>query len=386
MKNAFNPQCITYSQMSLIFNSRMYFRRLAAWTRVYLLSRYLRIGTAEEQFERLYFEALYLGNMLDLIFGRELANRDEQLAAQYAIILRDLISAQLEGNTEEVNRHLAELYQNAADRAAFAAEINPYWNKDELNELLDRYVQYTIEEANALVTGIYEREAEPYRRLMALTEELGDFIAQGLYMYITSGEESTAGTTHECECITFDQLNSIYRIKMFWYELVSIIRNYMISRYMRLGRQAEEFFYDTLFQVALEYATALRKIFGEAVTEEYIRLLYTYFELIDAFLSAQMEGDADEMNRVTRLLYQNAKDRAAFIASINPFLDQAVWERRTYYNINCTINEFTAFIRGDYARKIDLFRTLLDQAESTGDSFVQGLLKYLEKQCRETFI
>jgi len=210
MKSDFNPQCITYSQMNLIFNSRMYFRRLATWTRAYLLSRYLGIGTAEEQFGRFYLEAQYLGNMLDFFFGRELANRDERLAAQFTIIMRDLISAQMEGNAEEIDRHLADLYQNAADRAAFAAEINPYWNKDELTELLNRFVQNTIEEINDLITGIYELGADPYGPLIVLTEELGDFIAQGLYAYITSGAESSAGTVHECECITMDQLNTIY--------------------------------------------------------------------------------------------------------------------------------------------------------------------------------
>jgi hypothetical protein len=383
MKSNFNAQCITYSQMSLIFNARTYFRRLITWTRTYLISRYLGIGTAEELFGRLYLEALDLGNMLNILFGRETANRDGQLSGQYAIIMRELISAQLEGNTEDINKHVAELYQNAADRAAFAAEVNPYWNKDELTELYNRFIQFTIAEANALVTGNYQ--VDPYERFTALTEELGDFIAQGLYEYITSGSECTAGIPSRCgQCVTNEQLNTIYHIKMFWYELASLVRNYMISRYKGLGEPAEEFFYNALSQVALNYVNELSAIFGDEVTEDYLQLLYRYFELIDPFITAQMEGNEDEINRITQLLYQYADASASFLVSVNPFWDQAEWENRLHNNIRSTINESTTFLTGDDSRNIDIFNTLLNQAEGTGDYFVQGLLKYIDQQCLES--
>lgn len=384
MKQSFNPQCITYSQMNLIFNSRAYFRRLVTWTRVYLISRYLGIGSPEEQFGRLYLETLYLGNILDIMFGRELANREGQISGRYAIIIRELVSAQLEGNAEEVNRQLAELYQNAADRAAFFAEINPYWNQNELTELLNTFIQYTIEEANALVTGSYLMGGDPYERLMALTEELGDFIAQGLYEFITSGSDSMAGTPSECgQCITVDQLNTLYRIRMLWYEIVSLIRNYMLSRYGSLGGEAEEFFYNQLRQVALNHGDALREFFGDAAAEENTRLFDTSLELTDAFITAQMEGSEDEINRTTRLLYQNADEWAAFLASINPFWDQTEWKNRIYSNLRRTIDESITLLSEEYARNIDIFNTLLNQAEGVGDYFVQGLLKYIEQQCLE---
>jgi hypothetical protein len=370
--------------MNLIFNTRIYFRRLVTWTRAYLLSRYLGIGTAEELFGRLYLESLDLGNMLEIVFGSELANQDAQLASQYAIGLRDLITAQLAGDTAGVDKHVKELYQNAADRAAFGAKINPYWDKDELTRLLNNYIQYTLEEANALTSGDYTKESEPYERLTALTEELGDFIAQGLYEYITSGTQSAPNPQSRCECITSDQLNSIYRIRMFWYELVSLIRNFMISRYKNLGKPAEEFFYNELKRATVNYTNALRKIFGDKVPQDYIQLFYTYFELIDAFVTAQMVGNTDEIDRITKLLYQNADQRAAAISAMNPFWDQTVWKDKLYNNLRSTIDESTTFLSGDYARNIDIFNTLLNQAESTGNYFTQGLLKYLYQQCQQS--
>jgi hypothetical protein len=83
----FNPQCITYSQMNLIVNARIYYRRLTTWTRAYIISRYFGIGTAEAQFERLYLESLDIGNMLQIIFGREYSEQYSQLVSMYAISL-----------------------------------------------------------------------------------------------------------------------------------------------------------------------------------------------------------------------------------------------------------------------------------------------------------
>jgi hypothetical protein len=91
-----------------------------------------------------------------------------------------------------------------------------------------------------------------------------------------------------------------------------------------------------------------------------------------------MENNIDEINRITQLLYQNADQRAAAITSINPeFWNENEWRDRLYNNIRSTLDESTSFLMGDYARNIDIFSTLLDQAESTSSYFAQGLFQYL---------
>jgi len=78
VKCNFNPECITISQMNLIFNVRIAWRRLTTWTRAYMISRYLGIGNAEDLFGKLYSEALNFSAMLQVIFGSEIAKKNAE--------------------------------------------------------------------------------------------------------------------------------------------------------------------------------------------------------------------------------------------------------------------------------------------------------------------
>ena len=384
-RSRFNPECITYSQMNLIFNSRIYYRRLTAWTRAYLLSRYFGIGMEEELFGRLYVESLDIGNMLQIIFGREASEYYSQLLSQYAIGLSELVTAQLEGNREAAAQRVEGLYKNVSERADFLEQINPYWSGDRYRELLGAYTRYVLEEANALAAGNFNEAMEIHDRLTDQTNTMGDVFAEGLYRYITTGSADSADETREnVQCITFDQMNAIYEIRMFWFELVIWIRNYMLSRYRDMGNT--EAVYSRLRRVAAGYVDAVRKIFGENVSEDYLQLFYAYFDLLAAFITAQLEGNTEELDRITRLLYQNADDRAESIASVNPYWEAEEWRNRLYNNLRATIDESTTFLTGDYARNIDIFSRLLDQAESTSSYFAQGLFQYINAMEQDSSI
>lgn len=379
-KTSINPDCITYSQWNMIFNARTYYRRLTAWIRTYLLSRYFGIGTAEDLFGQLYFETLDLGNMLLIIHGREDSEKYSQLLSQFVITLRDVITAQLEGNMEEVDRNVNRLYRIAAERKEFIQAINPYATP-EYEDLFVTYIRLILEEANALASGDYSGEIGIYDLLTDHAERMGDAFALGIYNFLTSGagEPGAPRPGDSGECITYEQMNAIYQIGMFWFELVTWVRNYMFSRYTGLGN-AEEV-KARLMQVPAERVDVMRQIFGEQVSDDYVQLFYTYIDLIDGFITAQIENNADEIGRITRLLYQNADERAAMITSLNPaFWDETEWRNRLYTNLRSTLDESTTFLTGDYGRNIDIFRTLLDQAESTGNYLTQGLLHYLTQR------
>jgi len=51
--NDFNPECITYSQINMIFNARIYYRRLMNLTRSYMRNRYYSLGAVDVLFDRL---------------------------------------------------------------------------------------------------------------------------------------------------------------------------------------------------------------------------------------------------------------------------------------------------------------------------------------------
>ena len=370
----FNPQCITYSQMNLIFNARIYYRRLTTWTRAYLISRYFGIGTPEELFGRLYLESLDIGKMMELIFGHESSNRYSQLLSQFPIALRDLIDAQLEGNNEAVRQNIDRLYLNVNQRAAFLEEMNPYWSQAEYRDLFDAYIQHTLEAANAISSQDFTKDIEIYDELTELTNKMGDTFAQGIYEYITSGQPT--GNIPPEQCITYEELNEIFNIRMFWFELVAWTRTYMLSRYKGIGNEQEAL--ARLRKVPEAYVNSLKKIFGDKVPADYLQLFNEYIDLIDAFITAQLQNNPDEISRITKELYLNADKRAAAIAAVNPdFWKEEEWKTKLYNNLRSTIDEATTLFAGDYSRNIDIFSTLFDQAEDTSNYFAQGLFNYI---------
>ena len=378
MKKDFNPLCITYSQMNLIFNLRISWRRLTTWIRAYILSRYVGIGSEEELFSSLYLEALNFSDMLQVIFGREISRENTTYLYKYTILLRELISAQLSGDTEAVQQNIDRLYQNVNENAAFLASINPYWNEAEWQDMLGTYLQYILEEANSFVLGDYKKDIEIFDRITALTNKMGDAFAQGLYNYLTSGQQPTATPppVEGIACLTMEQMNEIYNIRMFWFELVTWVRSYMLSRYYNIGDENEV--KARLQQVPLNYVDALRQFFGENPAQDELQSeLNTFINLLDDLITAQMEGDIEEINRITQLLYQNADARAASVSKLNPYWDENEWRKRLYNNTRSTLDESTTFLTEDFARNLDIFSTLLDQAESTSGYFAQGLINYL---------
>jgi len=377
-ENRRGEQCFTYSQMNMIFNARIFWRRFTTWIRVYIISRYAGIGTAEDAFGRIYIEATDFGEMIRIIFGRNLANQYAQLMRRFTIGLRELINAEISDDREAVRQRVDDLYGITGEIAEFLASINPYLDEAEWRTMLGTYLQLTIEEANSFESGNYSRDIEIFDHLTELTNRMGDIFAQALFDYITSGRQFSDRPSPD-QCITYEQMNQIYEIRMFWFELATWIRAYMLSRYAGLGNQAEVL--DRLKQVPVNYINMLRGVFGARDDiERDLDLINTYIDLIVLLISAHQAGDMEEINRITRLLYQNADERAAFLASVNPFWDETEWRTRLYGHLRSTIDESTTFLARDYARNLDIFSTLLDQADSTSDYYASGLFRYILSQ------
>jgi len=378
-RNNFNEQCITYSQMNMIFNSRIFWRRLTTWIRAYIISRFMGIGTGEEAFKRLNAEISGIGNMLQITFERENSNRLSQLLNQFTYALQDLITSAIQRNNDAINQNVKRLYKTADDIAEFLPSINPYLIQTEWKDMMEKFVSYIIEEINSIITGDSLKDIEFFDSLTDLTNKMGDIFAQGFYDYITSGLQIANNIPPQSnqQCITYEQMNQIYSIRMFWFELFTWLRAYMLSRYRGLGNADE--MKARLEQVLIEYVNALKQIFGEKV-EPYLQILNNYIDLINALITAQKEGNTNEIYRITQLLYQNADQRAAFITSLNPYWDQSEWTRRLYNNLRITVDESTTFLSGDYSRNLDIFDTLLDLAENTSGYFARGLFNYISSQ------
>ena len=167
---------------------------------------------------------------------------------------------------------------------------------------------------------------------------------------------------------------------MVWFDLSTWTRNFMLSKYKGIGDVNDVF--NRLQQVPNEFINSLQTVFGDNPgLKNYQVQLNAYIDLIDSLTTAQMEGNTDEVNRIVKLLYENVNDRAASFASLAPSLfNENELQTRLQDFVRSTIDESTTFLTGDYARNLDIYDTLLDQAESLSGYIAQGLIKYMNSQ------
>lgn len=378
-KNKFNEQCITPGQIDLISNARTFFRRFAGWLRAYIVSRYTGVGTPEEIFGRIYLETSNFGDMIRFTLGIDDAIGFTQQMNQIIFGIRDIIDAQLAGNSQAVQESVNRLYQNADDTASFLASINPYFNEAEWKNLLRTLLQYNLESANLFSLGQYNNEIELVPTIIDLTDQMGYSFAQAINDYITSGLQ-TDPTQEDVQCVTLEQVTEIYRIRTIWFDLTNWTRNFMLSKFNGIGD--ENNVHVRLQQVPAEFVNALRLFFGDLpIFESYQQALNEYVDLLDSLTTAMMQGNTNEVDLIVQQLYRDADERAAAFASLNPtYFSQSELQTRLYSNIRTTIDEASSFLTRDYSRNLDIYSALLDQAESISDYISEGLIDYLNDQ------
>lgn len=374
MKQAFDPNCITLSQMNMIFNSRLFRRYQAVWTRVYLISRYEGIGTADEAFGRLYLENADFSDQLQIMFGHTNVNKYTQLLNEFSIGIREMVTAQLNGDTEAMQMAVNRLYRNTQERASFLASINPYLNESEMQSLLAEYLMLTIDEANSLASRNFSRDIEIYDQIILLKDRIGYVFAEALYNYITSGGELVYDLEPE-ECLTYEQMNAIFYIRMLFFEVVTWVRYHMLSVVEDIGNEEEV--HARLGLVAKAYGDAMRMIFGEEAGMVSERDIDLFIDLLDELLVAQMEDNIEKINENTRMLYQVAHEHAQHLASINPAWEESRWDAILFELIRSIVSMSTSLLAGEYALHTDIFSTLLGEAEEASEYFSEGISRFI---------
>jgi hypothetical protein len=168
-------------------------------------------------------------------------------------------------------------------------------------------------------------------------------------------------------CITYNQMNAIYAIRMFWFELTSWIRAYFVTIFEGKGVPANiSARFDAIFE---EYRATFSPFLGDQVIDDSMQLIRAYIDLIIALIYAQKDGNADEITRIIQLINQNINDRAAYLASVKPDFNQNEWKTLLTNYTRYTYEEITAYLTGDHVKSLDTYSRLLDLSQELGDFF-----------------
>lgn len=174
--------------------------------------------------------------------------------------------------------------------------------------------------------------------------------------------------------VTYGQMNLIFRARNLWREFVVWSRVYLISRFTGIGITEDVF--NRIYRIPTEFGDIMRLVFGDQAAETTIQLLSSSVILFRNLVEAMIAGDSAAADLLVRDLYKNADQRAAYLASINPFWDETQWKYLIYTFYSYSFQEIMSILAVD-PRNIDLFDRFLQFADSMGDYFSQGLFNYL---------
>lgn len=360
-------ECYTPTGINIFFDTRLFWREFVYWTRAFFRSVFLGVENTQDVFTKLYYIPDSYAFMLRLILPRHVANEYGELFTRYIIILRELTSAVVEGQTETINEKVAELYRNSEERAVFLSGVFPSLDKDVLEEMLNAFVRCEIAEINAYVTRDFSRLVQIYDNLIAQMDIIADYISKGIINLITAAPRNE----DVFPCVTSEQLNIILDIALFWIDLVSWFRAYRISVATNIGDQDE--LYERLIRSVTDFGDLMKMFIDPAIVDVQVRLLREYIDLMDQMLSARISGNVDEMNRIFMLTIDNINERAAFLGESFPGLNTTEWRNQLLRMHSLFIDMAGEFLSGNYDRSIAMFDGLINLAEDMGFIFVDAI-------------
>ena len=177
---------LTQGEDNIIFRARIIWRDIATWIRAYLVYVHFESDPKlqEMTINKLMSLPIQFGNMIRLFFGDAVADEYTDILTNYIALLIHVIYALKIGDVNAIEELTDQLMQNTNQRADFLSKINPFWQKNELEGLMNTFTNMTIHEAETFFSGDYENNLRIFDRLLAHTTITGDYAAQGIMNYL----------------------------------------------------------------------------------------------------------------------------------------------------------------------------------------------------------
>jgi hypothetical protein len=182
--------------LNFVKSYRNLMAQMAYLTRIYFASVFSGFGNAEAVAKKLYSLPVRFQEKSELIFGVPLSEEFLKVLSLHVLYVQSLANALVSGDQNTANYYTQLLYQNADDIASQFAKMNPFWDRIQWRTLLYNYVNLIIQNGVALGSREFEKELDIFERMLLAALAMGDYHADGLYQYMTSGIMSPVITRH----------------------------------------------------------------------------------------------------------------------------------------------------------------------------------------------
>ncbi len=132
---------------------------------------------------------------------------------------------------------------------------------------------------------------------------------------------------------------------------------------------------DRLLRNPKDFEALLRPLYGDQIASRFADLFTSHLAIAAQLVKAAIAGDSRAVAELERTWYANASEIASFLASINPYWSQEVWQAMLFEHLRLTKSEAVNMINKNYQASINVFDEIENQALRMADVMVDGIIR-----------
>ncbi len=175
-----NPRPDPAAQIALQKEMRKVWEQHVYWTRMLLISIAERLPDQEATAARLLKNPADIAAVFANYYSPDVANLIAQLLTEHLQIGGALITALRDGNTAEAERLNTLWYQNADQMAEAFSSINPYYDRETMQNMLYEHLDLTTQEVAARLAKNYPADIQAFDRVEQDALSMADHFSQGI--------------------------------------------------------------------------------------------------------------------------------------------------------------------------------------------------------------
>lgn len=169
-----------YKKIELINNMRLVWSQHVNWTRMLLHSIAEGLQDQTEVTNRLMQNPKDIANIFANYYTANIAKILEQLLMEHLQIGGDLITALHNNNQSEAEALNRQWFDNADRMAEAFSTISPYYNEEDVREMLYHHLNLLTQEVEMRLAGNYEAEIRAFDDVEEEALSMADYFAVGI--------------------------------------------------------------------------------------------------------------------------------------------------------------------------------------------------------------
>jgi hypothetical protein len=178
LSNPINTNRVSFLQLNNYI--RQLWMEHIFWTRLAIMSIASSSPDTSLVSARLLRNATDFGNLFSYFYGPQIGQQFGKLMHDHLTIAADLVVAAKNQDNNAVATIEKKWYKNADDIASFLSNINPYWNRNEIQQMMYEHLALTKNEAVAILTNKYAEGISLFDQIQKQALEMADVYIEGL--------------------------------------------------------------------------------------------------------------------------------------------------------------------------------------------------------------